>query len=341
MSKKISTILSSNVNATSVANIAGGVAGSIPYQSAPGVTGFIPAGTTGQVLQSNGAAAPSWTDATFAYYQIQALIVAGGGAGGAGDARNCSGGGGGAGGVIFTSILVNSSKTYSIVIGSGGVNAYSSDGNGGHGTYVPSATCGNNSTLSGVFPPLTAFGGGGGGNNSIGLDGGSGGGAGRANGSGAGDPQPLLLGGLSTSGQGYKGGGTIHANASGGGGGAGSVGIDAIGLNSAGGGGTGVTYSSLGITSAIAYGGGSQGWNYSSTSGNGIGHGGQHASANTGIGADGGNYAVGMSCSGGSGVVVLSIPTANYTGIKTGSPIVTVVNTNTILTFNTSGSYTA
>ena len=92
MSKKISTILSSNVNATSVANIAGGVAGSIPYQSAPGVTGFIPAGTTGQVLQSNGAAAPSWVANGSI---IRCLIVAGGGS--SGRTSSGLGGGGGAG----------------------------------------------------------------------------------------------------------------------------------------------------------------------------------------------------------------------------------------------------
>jgi hypothetical protein len=45
--------------------------------------------------------------------------------------------------------------------------------------------------------------------------------------------------------------------------------------------------------------------------------------------------------SGGSGVVILSIPTANYTGTTTGSPTVTTSGSNTILTFTASGSYTA
>lgn len=38
----------------------GGVAGSVVYQSAPSVTGFTAAGTTGQLLSSNGASAPTW-----------------------------------------------------------------------------------------------------------------------------------------------------------------------------------------------------------------------------------------------------------------------------------------
>jgi hypothetical protein len=44
---------------------------------------------------------------------------------------------------------------------------------------------------------------------------------------------------------------------------------------------------------------------------------------------------------GGSGVVILSIPTANYSNTFTGSPTVTTSGTNTILRFTASGSYTA
>jgi hypothetical protein len=40
-------------------------------------------------------------------------------------------------------------------------------------------------------------------------------------------------------------------------------------------------------------------------------------------------------------VVILSIPTSSYTGTTTGSPTVTTSGANTILTFTSSGSYTA
>jgi hypothetical protein len=41
-------------------NIAGGVAGAMPYQTAPSTTGFTAAGSPGQYLQSNGTSAPTW-----------------------------------------------------------------------------------------------------------------------------------------------------------------------------------------------------------------------------------------------------------------------------------------
>jgi hypothetical protein len=70
---------------------------------------------------------------------------------------------------------------------------------------------------------------------------------------------------------------------------------------------------------------------------------GQPGTANTGGGASGGN-AFGANQNGGnggSGVVILSIPTTNYSGLTSGSPVVTTSGSNTILQFNSSGSYTA
>jgi hypothetical protein len=50
--------------ATATSSIANGVAGNIPYQTAPGVTSFITNGSTGQVLTSNGSSAPTWSNPT-------------------------------------------------------------------------------------------------------------------------------------------------------------------------------------------------------------------------------------------------------------------------------------
>jgi hypothetical protein len=46
--------------ATTATNLAGGSAGTVPYQSAAGTTVQLAAGVAGRMLMSNGAAAPSW-----------------------------------------------------------------------------------------------------------------------------------------------------------------------------------------------------------------------------------------------------------------------------------------
>jgi hypothetical protein len=62
---------------------------------------------------------------------------------------------------------------------------------------------------------------------------------------------------------------------------------------------------------------------------------------NTGGGGGGGRDGPGGN--GGSGVAILSVPTSNYTGLVTGSPVVTTSGSNTIISFTTvgSGTYTA
>ena len=49
-----------STTASSATNLAGGAAGTIPYQSASGTTSMLTAGTSGQILKSNGSSAPSW-----------------------------------------------------------------------------------------------------------------------------------------------------------------------------------------------------------------------------------------------------------------------------------------
>ena len=57
-------IAASSVTVGTATNLAGGVAGAIPYQSGSGATGFSAAGTTGQVLTSAGTGVPTWTTPT-------------------------------------------------------------------------------------------------------------------------------------------------------------------------------------------------------------------------------------------------------------------------------------
>jgi hypothetical protein len=54
----------SSLTVGTATNIAGGAASQIPYQTGSGATTFLANGTTGQVLTSNGASAPSWTTPT-------------------------------------------------------------------------------------------------------------------------------------------------------------------------------------------------------------------------------------------------------------------------------------
>ena len=72
---------------------------------------------------------------------------------------------------------------------------------------------------------------------------------------------------------------------------------------------------------------------------------GQPGQANTGGGSGAGIYHVPAGYlpggTGGSGVVILRIATDNYSGITTGSPSVSTSGDDTIVVFNSSGSYTA
>jgi hypothetical protein len=54
----------SGLTAGTATNIAGGSNGTIPYQSAAGTTQMLAVGTAGQLLQTNGAGAPTWATVT-------------------------------------------------------------------------------------------------------------------------------------------------------------------------------------------------------------------------------------------------------------------------------------
>lgn len=67
----------SATSATTATNLAGGSAGTIPYQSASGTTVQLTAGTSGYYLKSNGAAAPSWAAVSSANDGTLTMAVSG------------------------------------------------------------------------------------------------------------------------------------------------------------------------------------------------------------------------------------------------------------------------
>jgi hypothetical protein len=255
-------------------------------------------------------------------YNAEYLVIAGGGSGG-----GCLAGGGGAGGYrTATGFSITSATQYTVTIGAGGSSV---------GT---SSVTGNNGSDS-VFGSITSIGGGAGGRNSAGGSGGSGGGAYYYGGGGA--------VGSGTSGQGNDGGVGASDESSGGGGGAGAVG----GAASTDNGGNGGSGSSSSITgSAVTRAGGGGGGTFDATGGSGGSGGGGdatgsqsgHGTVNTGSGGGGADYngGCGSSGSGGSGVVILRILTTDYSGTTSGSPTVTTDGSYTVLTYNSSGTYT-
>ena len=172
---------------------------------------------------------------------------------------------------------------------------------------------GGSSEISGSgITTITSSGGGRGANND-----GEGGGSGGCGGGGwyTGGP------GSGTANQGYNGGTGYTGSPYGGtgGGAAGAGGRDtavgpglAVAIT-----GSSVTYSTGGVSN-----------NFPSTTRN------TNGAPNTGDGAGG-------AANGGSGVVIIRIPTVNYTGTTSGSPTVTTDGSSTILKYTGSGSYTA
>ena len=263
---------------------------------------------------------------------IDFLVVAGGGGGGGGS----HGGGGGAGGYRTSTQTANIGTVITVTVGDGGA----------------SATQGSSSSISGSgLTTITSAGGGNGGQGVIGGSGGSGGGEGGGSSSGGGAGNTP-----STSpSQGNMGGSSYHTSPSyptGGGGGAGAIGGSANLGTIAGNGGNGTASSITG--SSVTYAGGGGGELHSSsgtvgtggTGGGGTGGtagNGSNGTANLGGGGGGGGLPAGTATggTGGKGVVILSLPTASYSGTSTGSPTVTTSGSNTILKFTGSGSYTS
>ena len=268
-------------------------------------------------------------------YSVDFLIVAGGGGGGN------LGGGGGAGGYRTSTQSVNVGTVITVTVGDGGAGWLSGVGGG----FV-----GSNSSISGSGLTTITSAGGGGSAGGTGGSGGSGAGGGFAGGASSGGLGNTPSTSPSQGNNGGDGGNNSAPNyPTGGGGGAGAVGGNASGGTSgSGGAGTASSITGSSVTRAGGGGGGSEGGT-AGTGGSGGGGAGSNntvtaisGTANTGGGGGGGGFSgsSGSAGSGGKGVVILSVPTASYSGTSTGSPTITTSGANTILQFNGSGSYT-
>jgi hypothetical protein len=280
-------------------------------------------GTAGQYLQSSGSgASPVWKSIS---YGGTYLVVAGGGGGGEQQASVTNGGGGGAGGFLTGSATFIVGSVYTVTVGAGGaVNNNGSDSilvgiataiGGGFGAGVTAARAGGN--------------------------GGSGGGGSAAGGGGA--------GGSGTFGQGTVGGsGSDGGNYLGGGGGGASTAGDTGSSTGNGGAGTASSITGSSVTYAGGGGGGGNSGQFGAGGAGGGGRGGTNVSnsavagtANSGGGGGGSANNTGFAAAGGSGVIIISVPSTNYSGVTTGSPTITTSGSNTIIKFTASGTYTA
>jgi hypothetical protein len=272
-------------------------------------------------------------------YSAEWLCIAGGGGscgayaggGGAGGYRNSYASEDSGGGASTESVAtLTQGDVYTIVIGAGGAA----------GVYSPATPGGDggDSTITGTGVSITSTGGGGGGNNNTANagDGGSGGGGGSG----------TTTGGSGTANQGYDGGDSSGASGWGGcgGGGASAQGVDRSGNTDAGSNGGAGLDSDITASTVGRGGGGGGGCSPYGTIGSASDGGGSDAAgtANTGGGGSASDGATPV-YAGGSGVIILRIPDAYYSGTTTGSPTIDTssVADETILIFNSSGSYTA
>lgn len=265
------------------------------------------------------------TSAGIPYVIPIAYALIGGGAGGG---FSMGGGGGGADVKQGAKTLVKGT-TYTITIAAPAAGSIDVGSKG---------TPGNSS----IFDDITALGGAPGGSN-LTPTGGDG-----ENGGGAAGTSSVVAGGTGTSGNdgGSNGSGSAPYPS---GGGAGDGGDGHAGSGSiCGDGGDGTDITITGTTERVAGGGG--GGAYSGATrgigkdggGNGgaPGNTGSNATPNSGGGGGGGSAGYGGG-QGASGRFTMRLKTADYTGITTGSPTVTTDGDDTILTWTSSGSYTA
>jgi hypothetical protein len=279
-------------------------------------------------------------------YSVDFLVIAGGAAGGTSGSSGGNGAGGGAGGYRTSTQTVSQGTVIDVIVGDGGAAVTNSSGDRGNS--------GSNSSISGSgLTTITSAGGGGGGGgaNNTGANGGSGGGGGGTSAAAGGSGNTPSTS-PSQGNNGGDGNGSGPNYGTGGGGGASAVGVN--GTSTTGGNGGAGTASSITGSSTTRAGGGGGGSHNGGTGGTGgAGGGGDGAgtpqtngtagTVNTG-GGGGGAGGTGspsfLGGAGGKGIVILSVPTASYSGTSTGSPTVSISGANTILEFTGSGTYT-
>lgn len=301
---------------------------------------FVQVGATGDngAIPSSGQIEMSKFFGSASVIPMEFLVIAGGGGGGMGAGL---GGGGGAGGMrTSTESNVAPGTVITVIVGAGG---------GSTDSRFLVGTNGLNSSISSPgITNLSTVGGGRGGSQDVftpdhggALGGGSGGGGSTAN------PGPAS-GGTGTSGEGNAGGqggrpATPTGIYGGGGGGKGSAGQSGT-VPAQGTGGAGEASPVTGTP--VFYASGGAGGPGGAQPGGGGNNGAiaQNGQAYFGGGGGGGNdddsNPAAISGTGGTGVVIMNVPTSKYTGTTTGSPDISVSGPLTIIKFTGSGSYT-
>jgi hypothetical protein len=252
-------------------------------------------------------------------YSADFLVIAGGGSGGY--SNGCGGGAGGyrnsyltetsgGGGSSEASLTLSQGTVYTVTVGAGGAGA----------TAIGTGNNGNDSSISGTgITTITSIAGGRGGR--LGANGGNGGSGGGGN-------------GLGTANQGFNGGGGSGDT---GGGGAAEAGE----TDGSGQGGDGLSSSITGTSVARAGGGSADSATAATGGGGAIINGNEGTAGTVNTGSGGARWGgVSTSGAGGSGVVILRMPTAFYSGTTTGSPTVTTDGSDKVIVFNASGTYT-
>ena len=273
-------------------------------------------------------------------YTLSYLVIGGGGGGGGQGGAGAGGGGyrnsyaadtySGRNSSIETAPTVATGIVLTIDIGAGGGINDPSNGSQGESTVI---------TGTG-FSTITSLGGGYGNHSGPGQSGGCGGGAGFLS----------TSGGAGTAAQGFDGGhGLGHASpyAGGGGGGTSQDGAVTPSPSVGGAGGNGLASTITGTSVTRGGGGGGSARTGGSAGAGGTGGGGPGGTGSTGTagtgnsgggGGAGGHFtAAGI---GGSGVVILRMPLASYSGVVTGSPGEATDGADKVLTFTGDGTYT-